>query len=127
MSILDDDNKHDAEIVRIFRYFAKWKLCPYGEWTEGDGSRVIFDRHYRPICRIKPDGQVEIVPTDESIHFDKKTGQRWFYEGSASTRDPKVRKALIGIIKRYDLTPELRRRWDIIRHGGHLSASDRHT
>jgi len=125
MSNLYDDNEHDAEIVRLFRYFAKRKLCPYGEWTEADGSRVIFDRRYRPICRIKPDGRVEIVPTDEFIHFSKKAGQRWFYEGGAFKRDPKVRKTLIDIIKRHDLTPELRRRWDIMRNGGHLPCSDR--
>lgn len=120
MSTPHDDNKHDAKIARLFRYFAKLKLCPYGEWTEADGSRVIFDRDYRPICRIKPDGQLEIVPTDEFIRFDEEAGQRWFYRGGAPTRDRKIRKTLIDIIKRHDLAPELRRRWDIKRNGGHL-------
>lgn len=125
MSTPHDDNKHDAKIGRLFRYFAKWKLCPYGEWTEGDGSRVLFDRHYRPICRIKPDGQVEIVPTDEFIIFDKEMGESWFYIGFAQSRNPKVRKTLIDKIKQYDLTSELQRRWEIVRDRGHLPCWDR--
>lgn len=110
------DNVYDpdfASFVRRERGMARWWLCPYGEWTEYSGSRVIFDRAYRPVCRIATDETVEIVPSDELICFRE---QRWFHQGFSRGRPtPEVRTIVSDIIDRYGLASELNLRWSLLR------------
>ena len=49
---------------------------PYGEWTEGDGTRVMFSRDYFPLWRISLAGTVSadepwraVRHTSESFHW----------------------------------------------------------
>lgn len=103
-----------VSFIRGIRKQAIWGLCPYGEWMEHDGGRVIFDRRYRPIIRIKPDGSTEIVPSDEFIEL---VGQRWFHGGFGCSPDRATRKIVTELIERYDLAPELRRRLQRLKRG----------
>jgi hypothetical protein len=46
------------------------KICdflPYGEYRSRDGTRVVHDQFYRPIWRLKPDGEIEGVNPAEWI------------------------------------------------------------
>lgn len=101
-------------LTHLFRKKAIWALCPYGKWTEADDSIVIFDRRYRPICRIKSDGQKEIVPSDEYINF---CTQRWFHRGIATYPDQETRKTISDLIEKYVIATELRRRWERLQSG----------
>jgi hypothetical protein len=96
-----------VEAIRILSRGARWRIFPYGCWTECDGAAVIFDRKYRPIARVR-DGAVEIVAPTTWITFKK---QRWFYR---TWDDPvlsvQTREKLIAIVAHYGLEPELRRR-----------------
>lgn len=100
--------------IRGIRKQVIWWLCPYGEWTEHDGSRVIFDRKYRPIVRARPDGSTTIVPSDEFIEF---VSERFLHGGFGCSPDRVTRKIVTEIIERYDLTPELRRRLELLKRG----------
>ena len=112
------DDAYDAvsaQLACMRRRQAQWGLCPYGEWTEDSGSRVIFDRSYRPICRVALDGQVEIVPSDEFICFRE---QRCFHQGFGINPKPEVRKLANDLIKRYGLASELRHRLLLLKKNG---------
>ena len=100
-------------LLQGFKKQAMWALCPYGCWTESDGSGVIFDRCYRPICRVRPGGKVEIVPPDEFIRYKK---QRWFHRGFGISPCAATRKIVAAIIAKYGLAAELRRRRDLLKH-----------
>ena len=108
-------------LSRMLRKQAIWWLCPYGQWTEHDGSRVIFDRMYRPICRVKSDGRVDIVRSDEFIRYSK---QCWFHAGFGPSPSRKTREVVTEIIERYGLAPELRKRLDLVKRGDKLPCWD---
>lgn len=105
------DNEADA-FMRGMRKQSQWWLCCYGEWLEYGDTRVIFDRCYRPICRIWPDGSHEIVPADEFIRY---RSQRHYHSGFGMNPDPQTRDLVRRFIARYRLTDELRRRRDLMR------------
>ncbi|BAB51911.1 hypothetical protein [Mesorhizobium japonicum] len=101
--------------IRILWRGARWRIFPYGVWIEPDGAAVIFDRAYRPICRVRRRNEVEIVPPDQWINFKR---QRWFWDGWTHPKDSaETREKLIAIVARYGLEPELRRRRDLERRG----------
>ncbi|RWQ70763.1 MAG: hypothetical protein EOS85_26680 [Mesorhizobium sp.] len=89
---------------------ARWNLWPAGYWTEPDGSFVIFDRKYRPLCRKRPDGSIEILPSDAWINWIE---ERRLYEtprfphpdNSRDTRD-----MLAGVVERLGIADEIKRR-----------------
>jgi hypothetical protein len=55
---------------------------PYGAWTERDGSVVLFDRKYKPICRYRADtSEVEVVAPDQRISFVRET---WFDDDASA-------------------------------------------
>jgi hypothetical protein len=63
-----------------------WRTLPYGQGTTANGDTIIFDRSYRPLLRITPDGRVE--PCDGSrIEY---TAREWYYRDD---RDPPNRNA----------------------------------
>lgn len=96
---------------------ATWHLCPYGEWIELSGLRVIFDRKYRPIARIWNDGVVEIVLPDQYIaHIE----ERYFHSGFGWSPDAVTRKVVAEIVTKYRLAPELQRRRALMRRGERL-------
>jgi len=103
--------------IRGMRKQAVWHLCPYGEWIELCGSRVIFDRKYRPIARIWNDEVVEIVPPDQYIAYIE---QRYFHGGFGWSPDAATRKIVTEIITKYWLAPELQRRRALMRRGERL-------
>src|SRR5262245_28075226 len=49
---------------------------PYGVWTCADGTEVLYNRDYEPICRRTPYGQVEPFHRSEFIPWKD---QKWFY------------------------------------------------
>lgn len=115
-NICQDDVVQD-ETAALFHGFEKqafWGLCPYGCFTEPDGSGVIFDRSYRPIVRVRRGGNTEIVPPNTFITFTK---QRWFHRGFGMTPDAATREIVTQIIATYKLAPELRRRAALLRRG----------
>lgn len=110
---LPDENTIRAD--RILWRGARWKIFPYGAWTEAGGASVIFDRAYRPICRVRSGGAVEIVRPDHWITFKR---QRWFWDGWTHPKDTaETRERLIALISRYGLEPELRRRRELEKRG----------
>lgn len=106
------DYETDDEFLRKFRKQAEWWLCPYGEWSEPSGARVIFDRTYRPIARIFPNGSAEIIPSDEFIKYKK---QRYFHSGFGPSPDAQTREIVAHLIAKYKLVPELQRRRELLR------------
>lgn len=86
----------------------RWRIWPYGWWQEDDGSYVIFDRLYRPICRKRPCGTVEIVRPDQWIAY---VDQRYLY---TDIRHPDgntaIAQRLFGIVQRLGIRDELARR-----------------
>ena len=105
-------DKETAAFIRGLKKQAFWGLCPYGCWTEPDGSGVIFDRDYRPIVRVFRGGKAEIVAPNTFINFTK---QRWFHRGFGMTPDAATREIVTKIIALYGLAPELRQRAALLR------------
>jgi len=88
--------------------FRSWNIFPYGWWEEADGSLVIFDRRYRPLCRKGPDGYVEILRPSDRISYIK---QSHIYRLSEHPADnPVMKRRIYGIVHRLGLLPELSRR-----------------
>lgn len=111
---VQSDNQTDDEIrdcLRKFRKQAVWALCPYGEWSEVRGTRVIFDRAYRPIVRIFLDGSTEVVRSDECIKYKK---QRYFHSGFGPSPDARTREIVAHLIEKYNLVQELQRRRELL-------------
>lgn len=81
---IDPEITHDARgLHRVYRWFA----FPAGWWTEADGSLVIFDRRYHPLCRKRPDGSVEILPMkdfNKPLQIKFKSEQRLYSGGLGS-------------------------------------------
>ena len=50
---------------------------PYGYWTEEDGARVLFSRHYCPLWRIQ-DGAAPV--RDDPDRWVHHVDQQWFFE-----------------------------------------------
>lgn len=111
-------NYYTARNVRntkLFRSIQPWRIYPYGKFIEQDGSEVIFDRQYRPICRVFSNGSIEIVPPTAWICFES---QEWFYNDLSSPRNSrKTRKTLMSIIDKYDLKGELLLRRELEKQG----------
>lgn len=109
------DAEADDETRDFLRKLGKqaiWGLCPYGGWTEICGTRVIFDRAYRPIVRIFSDESTEIVPPDE---FIKYKNQQYFHRGFGLSPSAETREIVTRLIARYDLVSELQRRRELLR------------
>lgn len=54
---------------------------PYGQWTERDGSKVLFSRDYKPLWKVEPDGSVTrdkpwrlVHHVDQELFFDRGDG-----------------------------------------------------
>lgn len=113
------NNKLNQNIAKLFRSFQQWEIFPYGKFFEDDGAEVIFDRRYRPICRVFPDGRVEGVNPSQWINF---TDQNWFYHsGNHPRNDKSTRAALLSLIEQLGLSAELMVRREL-ENVGHLPA-----
>lgn len=66
-------------------WFPMRKTLPYGQYIESDGSRVLFNRDYEPLVRVRPDGAMQDCDRHESIRFDK---QEWFYKAETGKPAP---------------------------------------
>ena len=99
-------------LLALFRRQQEWWLCPYGEWTEADGARVIFDRKYRPIVRVRLSRATEIVEPDTHISY---LSQRFYHTGFGPHPSAKTREIVARIIEAYELKPELRRRRQLLK------------
>jgi hypothetical protein len=70
-------------------------------WTCADGSKVLFDRKYRPLLRRDSQFRVEMMRGDEWIEW---TEQVWFYDDSCSPRvDADIRRECEEILVRWTL------------------------
>jgi hypothetical protein len=99
--------------MRVQRKAAEWSIFPYGWATEGDGSLVLFDRKYRPICRKYPDGRTELMRSDAFIEF---AGRTWLYDDCSSpVRDAGTRKLVLAEMERWGVRDELKRRRELQR------------
>lgn len=104
-----------AAFIRTVQRQRAWRLFPYGEWTERGGSRVIFDRQYRPICRIHTNGRVEIVRPETWISHIR---QRFFHRGFGPSPDAATKAAALNVMRSCSgMETELRRRRDLERRG----------
>lgn len=86
-----------------------WCFAPRGWWTEESGSHVVFDRAYRPICRVRAGRVVEIVEPDTWIehiaeHLLHKDTPRYCAE---------ARRVAAGVIARLGIHDEIKRRHKI--------------
>lgn len=105
----------NARMKKLFHSIQQWQIFPYGKFTEGDGSEVIFDRQGRPICRVFANGSIEIVQPTEWIYF---VYEEWFYKSHNHPRNNhETRKILMGIIDKYDLKGELLLRRELEKQG----------
>ena len=105
----------NARMKKLCRSFQQWGIFPYGKFIQQDGSEVIFDRRYRPISRVFPNGNIEIVQPTEWINFES---QQWFYKSHNHPRNNhETRKILMGIIDKYDLKGELLLRRELEKQG----------
>jgi hypothetical protein len=101
------------KLLRQLRHAARWSLLPYGWWTDADGSFVIFDGRYRPICRKRPHGSIEIVAPGTWIAY---VGQSWLYRGLVHPdNNAAARDRVLGVVQRLDLADEIARRREHVR------------
>jgi hypothetical protein len=65
--------RHEISICRDQTQAAEFKpmriVLPYGKWTCGDGTEVLFNRDYRPIWKKHPNGIVVAADPDEWVKF----------------------------------------------------------
>lgn len=59
----------------------------YGQWTEADGSKVLFSRDYIPLWRVRAGGSVERVSPRLWIDYVE---ERWFWGDHNSPWDKKL-------------------------------------
>lgn len=103
--LIDRDTR---DFLRILTRMHAWKIWPYGWWTEADGSFVVFDGKYRPMCRKRPNGQVELLPSDMTIDY---VDQRYLYTYSTHPENcHETRERLDGVVARLGLGREIERR-----------------
>lgn len=92
-----------------------WRVLPYGWGYDADRTAVIFDREYRPICRVRPRGKVEIVPTQQAVSLGE--GKVFLYDDGSKPRDcAETRRLIIFLVARLGLDAELLRRSILERH-----------
>ncbi|MER8797199.1 hypothetical protein NKH75_23900 [Mesorhizobium sp. M0984] len=103
--VVDRDTR---DFLRTLTRFSRWKIWPYGWWTEANGSFVIFDGKYRPICRKRPNGMVELLPSDVTIAY---VDQDYLYTYSTHPDGClETRERLYGVVRRLRLGDEIERR-----------------
>lgn len=106
-----------AEKARRLHRTRRWLFFPYGYWTEGDGSFVIFDRRYHPLARKRRDGSVEILhmlDLDRAplIKFKK---QHLLYGSIDHPCDTgETQRRLIGVVQRLGLEQEVHHRYEAL-------------
>lgn len=109
---IDPQIVHNARSLhRVYRWFA----FPAGWWTEADGSHVIFDRRYHPLCRKRPDGSVEVLPMTDFNHPQqiKFKSQHRLYSGGPDhvCESEETQQRLIRIVQRLGIEDEVARRY----------------
>jgi hypothetical protein len=62
--------------VRVEDFVPLRLWLPYGWWTLGDGSEVLFSRDYKPLWKASPDGAVTRMRP--SLWIEGIRDQRWF-------------------------------------------------
>ncbi|MET3853041.1 hypothetical protein [Rhizobium sp. OAE497] len=92
-----------------------WRVLPYGFSVLQDGSAIIFDREYRPICELSKAGVQLVDPTRQ---------ERWpgswlfLYDDGATPRYcAETRRLQRVIVDRLGLSAELKRRAILQRNG----------
>jgi hypothetical protein len=119
----EDDDPDIAKLLRGLHRAARWSLFPYGWWIEADGSFVIFDRRYRPICRKRPDDSVEILPFIRVDYSERQTnklwiakiGERWLYTDlTHPVANVETRQRVIGVVQHLSLANEIIRRRETV-------------
>lgn len=108
--------KLTQHITKNFRSLQEWAIFPYGKFIEADGAEVIFDRRYRPICRVFLDRRVEVVNPRQWINFED---QSWFYNSiNHPCNNKKTRTVLLNLIEELGLAAELMARRELEENGG---------
>lgn len=64
---IDANKLNESEVLEWARCFVCWSVFPFRYGTEADGSYVISDEYYRPICRKKRCGTVKILAFDSKV------------------------------------------------------------
>ncbi|MBI1204788.1 MAG: hypothetical protein GC182_19985 [Rhodopseudomonas sp.] len=105
----------DKEFERQNRLAAKWQLCPHSVAREGR-SRIVFDVCGRPIIRINADGTNEILSPDAQVKPDG-SGPRPLHQCFGLMPGRRARDKITVMIEKFDLAPELQRRWDLQQRG----------
>ncbi|MBY5762556.1 hypothetical protein HFO06_05465 [Rhizobium leguminosarum] len=104
-----------AEKPQGARQASTWNIFPYGYFHKADQSSVLFDRNYRPICRVRPGGEVEIVPPQQWVAFER---QEWLYVDKTAPRDcAETRRTILALVARLGIESELRSRRDLESRG----------
>jgi hypothetical protein len=109
---IDPEITHNAKgLWRIYR----WAFFPAGWWVEADGSLVIFDRRYHPLCRKRPDGSIEVLPMkdfDTPMHIKFKSQHRLYSGGlDHACDDERTQQRLLGVVQRLGIEDEVARRY----------------
>jgi hypothetical protein len=69
-------------VIAAGTQFERWRFwCPYGQWTCGDGRRVLFNRDYCPIYERHPSQLGRVAQHDEWVPWVR---QEWFFSDADS-------------------------------------------
>ncbi len=100
---------------RVYR----WVFFPAGWWTEADGSFVIFDRRYHPLCRKLSDGSIQVLTLKDFNNplRIKFRSQHHLYSGGSDhvCEDEKTQQLVLRVTQRLGIQDEVARRYDAYR------------
>jgi len=102
---------HLAKLRSETMNWARHYLCralPYGYRHLEDGSRIYFDRQYRNLAQVWPDGRVEI----QEANFDHGDAPmtHFYPSGGSPRRQPTVFKKIRAVAEEFDLMPHIKER-----------------
>ena len=84
------------------------RALPYGFRPLADGSKVYFDRKYRPLAHVRPDGTVILQDPSATMEHVPAT---FFHDGNAAPyRRLRLFRKLCAIADELDLMPHVKKR-----------------
>lgn len=89
VAICRDQSAADFKPMRL--------VLPYGKWTCGDGSEVLYNRDYCPLWKRSADGTVASISPNSWVEH---TDEEWFFnDGNRPVDDKRTRLKCIAVLK----------------------------
>ena len=84
------------------------RALPYGVHVLDDGSKIFFDRKYRPLAHVLPDSTV--ILKDPSVKLEHRPAT-FFHDGNAAPyRRPPLLRKLCAIADEQGFMPHVKKR-----------------